>query len=73
MIDKKGIPNTQLVRERLKRHWSQQELADHLGTTKVNVSRWERGVTFPGLYFRQKLCEVLEKPPVECNNRSIND
>jgi hypothetical protein len=30
-----------------------------LGTTPGNVSRWERGITSPGPYFRRKLCELF--------------
>jgi len=52
-------PNLKLQEERLRRAWSQQELADLLGTTHNNVSRWERGLTRPNLYFRLKLREVF--------------
>lgn len=58
-------PNQKLQQERLSRHWSQQELAGRLGTTKVNVSRWERGITSPGPYFRHQLCLLFDKTPEE--------
>ena len=58
-------PNYRLRLERERRCWSQQELADRVGSTPLNVSRWERGVTVPSPYFRQKLCEVLEKSAQE--------
>lgn len=48
-----------LCTERLRRHWSQLEVADQIGTTPGNVSRWERGITLPGPYFRTKLCELF--------------
>ena len=48
-----------LSTERLRRHWSQLEVADRIGTTPGNVSRWERGITSPGPYFRTKLCELF--------------
>ena len=48
-----------LSTERLRRHWSQLEVADQIGTTPGNVSRWERGITSPGPYFRTKLCELF--------------
>jgi tetratricopeptide (TPR) repeat protein/transcriptional regulator with XRE-family HTH domain len=57
-----ATPNQRLSREREQRGWSQQEVADHLGTTPVNVSRWERGLTTPGPYFRRKLCALFGKP-----------
>ncbi|MEO8970535.1 MAG: FxSxx-COOH system tetratricopeptide repeat protein [Ktedonobacteraceae bacterium] len=54
-------PNQQLIEERLKRHWSQQEVADRVGTTAINVSRWERGMSTPGTYFRYQLCALYDK------------
>lgn len=54
------IPSRQrLVAERLRRHWTQLEVADQLGTTPGNVSRWERGITSPSPYFRSRLCELF--------------
>jgi tetratricopeptide (TPR) repeat protein/transcriptional regulator with XRE-family HTH domain len=47
--------------ERQRRGWSQSELAQRLGTTQVNVSRWETGSNLPGPYLRQKLAEVFGK------------
>src|SRR6266571_4822027 len=52
-------PRQRLSAERLRRRWSQLEVADQLGTTPGNVSRWERGITSPGPYFRTKLCELF--------------
>jgi tetratricopeptide (TPR) repeat protein/transcriptional regulator with XRE-family HTH domain len=52
--------NDRLRLARVQRHWSQEELAELVGTTRVNVSRWEHHVTTPGPYFRQKLCEVFQ-------------
>ncbi len=57
--------NQQLVQERLNRHWSQQELADRIGTTRINISRWERNVTSPGPYFRHRLCTLFAKSAQE--------
>jgi WD40 repeat protein/transcriptional regulator with XRE-family HTH domain len=50
---------------RLERNLTQEQLAEQIGTTKVNVSRWERGEIVPGLYYRQKLCELFGKSPYE--------
>src|ERR1043165_163094 len=50
-----------LVEERKRRHWSQQEVAERLGTTRHNVSRWEAGQTTPGPYFRAKLSHLYGK------------
>lgn len=52
-------PRQRLVTERLRRRWTQLEVADQLGTTPGNVSRWERGITLPGPYFRSRLCELF--------------
>lgn len=54
-------PRQLLVAERLRRRWTQLEVADQLGTTPGNVSRWERGTTSPGPYFRSRLCELFGK------------
>jgi transcriptional regulator with XRE-family HTH domain len=58
-------PNKLLKQQRELRNWTQQKVALAIGTTAINVSRWERGLTFPGPYFRQRLCELFEKSPVE--------
>jgi len=63
--DKKPSLNSRLHDARLERGWSQQQLADLVGTTFVNISRWENGLNFPVPYFRQKLCEVFGKTPAE--------
>jgi len=57
------VPDTaqQLKRERERRGWSQADVAEKIGTTAPNVSRWEHGITSPGPYFRQKLCQLFEK------------
>ena len=49
----------------MRRRWSQLEVADQLGTTPGNVSRWERGITSPGPYFRSKLCELFGRSAQE--------
>lgn len=61
MTVQKGKPNSRLRDERIRRHWSQQELADRIGATLNTVSRWERGLTDCSPYFRNKLCDVFEK------------
>ncbi len=64
-IPVKVSPRERLSAERLRRRWSQLEVADQLGTTPGNVSRWERGITSPGPYFRHKLCELFGKSAQE--------
>jgi tetratricopeptide (TPR) repeat protein/DNA-binding transcriptional regulator YiaG len=52
---------SRLKREREQRGWTQSELAERIGTTQVNISRWEKSVTFPSPFYRQKLGELFEK------------
>jgi tetratricopeptide (TPR) repeat protein len=52
---------TRLKQERERRGWSQSELAERIKTNQVNVSRWEKGITIPGPYFRQRLSELFGK------------
>lgn len=50
--------NDLLRAAREKRGWTQAEIAEKIGTTSANVSRWENGITFPGHFYRQKLCRL---------------
>ncbi|HKV60055.1 MAG TPA: tetratricopeptide repeat protein [Ktedonobacteraceae bacterium] len=63
--DRKFPLNPYLRIAREERGWSQQDLAERVGTTAVTVSRWENGQTFPSPYFRQKLCEAFDKKLAE--------
>lgn len=63
--NKKPPLNSRLREARDNCGWSQQELADKVGTNFVNISRWENGSHFPTPHFRQKLCEIFGKTPVE--------
>jgi class 3 adenylate cyclase len=54
-----------LRQEREVRCWSQLDVADQIGTTSFNVSRWERGITFPSAHFRQELCALFGKSAAE--------
>lgn len=58
-------PRQRLSAERLRRRWSQLEVADQLGTTPGNVSRWERGITSPTPFFRRKLCVLFGRSAQE--------
>ncbi len=63
-------PRLRLIEARVGRKWSQQEVADHIGTTHLNVSRWERGITKPGPYFRRRLCSLFGKSEQELDLES---
>src|SRR5258708_7279629 len=51
--------------ERLRRGWSQADLAERIGSDTKTVGRWEQGKSFPGLEFVQKLIETLGKSSEE--------
>lgn len=49
------------------RGWTQQDLADELGTDAVTISRWERGVTHPRTGVRVRLARlIVETGPRGC-------
>ncbi|HET9920365.1 MAG TPA: helix-turn-helix transcriptional regulator [Ktedonobacteraceae bacterium] len=54
-----------LKREREARNWSQHTLAQKIGVSALNITRWEHDTTYPQGYYREKLCEVFEKSPEE--------
>jgi WD40 repeat protein/transcriptional regulator with XRE-family HTH domain len=55
----------QLRRERIRRNWSQAEVAAKLGVDAKTVSRWEKGSSIPFPYYRQMLCQLFEKSAEE--------
>jgi transcriptional regulator with XRE-family HTH domain len=63
--DSKYPLDLHLRRAREDRGWSQQDLAKEIGTTSVNVSRWEHGSHFPNPHFRQLLCQAFGQTPAE--------
>lgn len=54
-------PNRRLKFERELRGWSQDDVAQRIGSDRQNVGRWERGKTSPSPFFRQRLCELFDK------------
>lgn len=54
--------NHRLSNARKRLALSQEELADRVGTTASNVSRWEHGITSPTPYFRRQLSDALMLP-----------
>lgn len=49
-----------LLRERLKRGWSQSELAHRAGTKQPNISKLEAGLSNPTYEFLKKVADALE-------------
>ncbi|MGH2497347.1 MAG: tetratricopeptide repeat protein [Ktedonobacteraceae bacterium] len=56
---------SRLRQERELRGWTQSEVAERIGSTRINVGRWEKGETVPGPYYRQKLAELFGKSIAE--------
>src|SRR6266849_7126398 len=52
---------SRLRQERELRGWTQSEVAERIGSTRINVGRWENGLTVPSPYYRQKLGELFGK------------
>ncbi len=59
-----------MIEARKQHGWSQLTVADRIGTTQHNVSRWEQGHTRPGPFFLTKLCKLYGKQPHELGLRS---
>lgn len=60
----KGFSRTiasRIKQEREQRAWTQSEVAERIGSTRINISRWENGITVPSPYYRQRLAELFEK------------
>src|SRR5579864_5135571 len=56
----KMLPNERLRRERQRRGWSREYVAEQIGVADPKtIGRWERGVAFPSSYFLQKLCTLF--------------
>lgn len=54
-------PNKKLQHERELRGWSQQNIAEAIGTDFKRISAWENGTNQPSPYYRAKLCEIFGK------------
>ena len=54
-------PNQKLRRERELRGWSQQTVAERVGTTEQMVCRWEKGEHKPNRHFQTQLCQLFGK------------
>lgn len=61
----RATPNLLLRHERELRGWSLKDVAGKVDTDSRTVGRWERGITFPGPYSRQKLCALFGKTAQE--------
>lgn len=55
----KNYPNDRLRHAREERGWTQLEVADAIGVSKLAVGRWERGERSPQRFHRKNLCELF--------------
>ncbi len=51
--------NYVLRSQRMNRGWSQQRVAEQLDTTEDMVSKWERGISKPSPFYRERLCNLF--------------
>src|SRR5712691_8193701 len=59
-------PNPLLRLARQQRGWTQQEVADRIGAPlALNITRWERGSTFPSPHYVRQLCVLFDKSASE--------
>lgn len=58
-------PNKELRRERELKGWSQQVLAERVGTNEQTVTRWESGSHRPNKHFQAQLCQLFGKSAEE--------
>jgi transcriptional regulator with XRE-family HTH domain len=55
------LKNNRLINSRIKKVFTQEELAGMLGYTKAAVSNWENGVSVPRMKDAFILSKILEK------------
>lgn len=71
-----AVPNARLRRQRLRRGWSLQRVADELqklcehegrrvGVTASMVGKWERGFKRPSPFYQEKLCSLYDRTAEE--------
>ena len=54
----RAASGSSIRRLRQRRGWTQRQLAEHLGTDPVTISRWERGATKPRRSARARLAAL---------------
>lgn len=62
---KLAVPNSALRQARERAGWTQEEVAEQIGTSPFTVYRWERGLVMPSAYFRRKLCALYDAQPTD--------
>jgi transcriptional regulator with XRE-family HTH domain len=63
---KNHVPNDRLREAREQRGWAHKDVAEFIDLPDAHtVGRWERGVSFPRPYYRQRLCQLFGKSAEE--------
>ena len=50
-----------LRRERERLSWTQERLAEKIGTSPASINRWENDKTLPQPHYREQLCRVFQR------------
>jgi tetratricopeptide (TPR) repeat protein/DNA-binding XRE family transcriptional regulator len=58
-ITRKRTNGQRLRQERERLHWSQEQLAEKIGTTTLSINRWEHDKAVPRPFYRAELCRVF--------------
>lgn len=54
------LPNEQFRRERRRRGWSREYIAEQIGIAdSKTIGRWERGVAFPRAFYLHRVCALF--------------
>jgi tetratricopeptide (TPR) repeat protein/transcriptional regulator with XRE-family HTH domain len=56
---RKRTNGQRLRQERERLHWSQEQLAEKIGTTALSINRWEHDKAVPRLFYQAELCRVF--------------
>ncbi len=65
--------NLQFKQERLRRRWTQVEVATKIDMQPDTIGKWERGVDTPSLYALEKLCKLFGKSAAELGFEHVTE
>src|SRR6266566_6286676 len=66
ILMEKNLPwHEKLKHERILHGWSQDDVAEKIGSDYKTVGRWERGESYPNPHNRQQLAKLYGKTPEE--------
>src|SRR6266513_1142105 len=62
-----------LLQQRAAKNWTQETLANKIGTTEGTINRWEQDKNLPNPYYQAKLCQVFGKTADELFGLSLDE